>query len=225
VRLTVSIDDDKTIPLATLAEFITDRNVESVLLEGLVESLDTARVKALCGEKHANCNGQQRFQRAGTDTRTAVTTAGEHEFPLHYVEDTDANHDEASYFRPVEDVLSFDWQNRYQQNIAAKSVDLAPSLSYRDAADHGDGILSEMPSPTTINRRARKYGSKLKQFLPDCVAGTDADAVIPDATKCHSQDADRSYHSVQATLGEDTDEKSRSLLDLSVNADWDKTAT
>jgi len=81
------------------------------------------------------------------------------------------------------------------------------------------------PSPTTINRRAKKYGHKLKQFLPDCVAGTDADAVIPDGTKCHSQDDDRSSHSsVQATLGEDTAEESRSLLDLSVNADWDETA-
>jgi len=66
-----------------------------------------------------------------------------------------------------------------------------------------------MPSPTTINRRAKKYGHKLKQFLPDCVAGTDADAVIPDGTKCHSQDDDRSSHSVQATLGEDTAEESR----------------
>jgi len=70
----------------------------------------------------------------------------------------------------------------------------------------------------------QKYGHKLKQFLPDCVAGTDADAVIPDGTKCHSQDDDRSSHSVQATLGEDTAEESRSLLDLSVNADWDETA-
>mgnify|MGYP000347922660 FL=1 len=183
----------------------------------------TIRVEALCGKKHAHGNGNQRFQRAGTDTRTAVTTAGEHEFNLHYVEDTAADHDESSYFRPVEDVLSFDGQNRYQQDIAAKSVDLATSLSYRDATDHGDGFVS-MPSPTTINRRAREYGGKLKQFLPDCVAATEADAVIPDGTKCHSQDDDRSYHSVQATLGEDTAEESRSLLDLSVNADWDETA-
>jgi len=139
VRLTVSIDDDKTIPLATLAEFITDQNVESVLLEGLVESLDAARVEALCGEKYAHGNGEQRFQRAGTDTRTAVTTAGEHEFDLHYVEDTAADHDESSYFRPVEDVLDFDGQNRYQQDIAVKSVDLATSLSYRDAADQYPG--------------------------------------------------------------------------------------
>jgi hypothetical protein len=69
VRLTVSIDDDKTIPLATLAEFITEQNIESVLLEGIVESLDTASVEALCGEKHAHGNGERRFQRLGTDTR------------------------------------------------------------------------------------------------------------------------------------------------------------
>ena len=81
-----------------------------------------------------------------------------------------------------------------------------------------------MPSPTTINRRAREYGSKLKQFLPDCVAETNATAVVADGTNCHSQDDERSYHSVQATLGDDTTTESRSLLDLSVNADWDETA-
>jgi len=224
VRFTISIDEDKTVPLATLAEFVTDQNIESVLLESMVESLDAARVEALCGEKHAHGNGDQRFQRAGTDTRTAVTTAGDHEFDLHYVEDTAADRDESSYFRPVEDVLDFDGQNRYQQDIAAKGVDLATSLSYRETADYGDGIFERMPSPSTINRRVKDYGSKLKQFLPDCVAETDANAVIPDGTKCHSQDDDRSFHSVQATLGEDTAEESRSLLDLSVNADWNETA-
>ncbi len=95
VRLTVSIDDDKTIPLATLAEFITDQNIESVLLEGLVESLDAGCLEALCGEKHAHGNGEHRFQRRGTDTRTAVTTAGDHGFSLHYVEGTAADHDES----------------------------------------------------------------------------------------------------------------------------------
>jgi len=216
VRFELSIDENKTIPLATLGEFVTEQNIESVLLEGLVE--------ALCSEKHAHGNGNQRYQRAGTDTRTAVTTAGEHEFTLHYVRDTAADHDESSYFRPVEDVLGFDGQNRYQQDIAAKSVDLATSLSYRDAADHGNGFVS-MPSPRTINRRVKKYGSKLMQFLPERVSGTEADAVIPDRTKCHSQDENRTYHSVQATLGEDTDNESRSPLDLSVNTDWDETAS
>ena len=140
VRFTISIDEGKTVPLATLAEFVAEQNVESVLVESMVESLDAARVEALCGEKHTHGNDNRQFQRAGTDTRTAVTTAGEHEFDLHYIEDTAADQDESGYFQPVEDVLGFDGQNRYQQDIAAKSVDLATSLSYRDAADHGDGI-------------------------------------------------------------------------------------
>ena len=140
-----------------------------------------------------------------------------------YVEDTAADHNETSYFRPVEDVIDFDGQNRYQQDITAKSVDLATTLSYQDAAYHGDGFVS-VPSPTTINRRVKEYGSKLKQFLPNYVGGMDADAVIADGTRCYSQNEDRSYHSVQATLGEDIAEDSRSLLDLSINADWDEIA-
>jgi len=196
VRFELSIDDDKTLPLATLAEAVTDQNLEAVLLESLVESLDAASVEALCGEKHAHGNGDQRFN-APAPTPAQLSQLPENTSSLsHYVEDTAASPDESSYFRPVEDVLDFDGQNRYQQDIAAKSVDLATSLSYRDAANHGDSFVS-MPSPTTINRRAKKYGHKLKQFLPDCVAGTDADAVIPDGTKCHSQDDDRSSHSVK----------------------------
>ena len=97
VRFTISIDEDKTVPLATLAEFVTDQNIESVLLESMVESLDAARVEALCGGKHTYDNGNRRFQRAGTDTRIAVIAAGEHEFDLHYVEDTAADQDESSY--------------------------------------------------------------------------------------------------------------------------------
>lgn len=101
----------------------------------MVWRLSAGRVEALCGKKQATGDRDRRFQRAGTDTGTAVTTASEHEFELHYVEDTAADHDKPSYFRPVEGVLSFDGQNRYQQDIAARSVDLATSLSYCDDAD------------------------------------------------------------------------------------------
>jgi hypothetical protein len=47
VRFELSIDEDKTVPLAALAEFVTEQNVESVLLEALVESLDAGRVRPL----------------------------------------------------------------------------------------------------------------------------------------------------------------------------------
>jgi len=144
VRFELSIDDDKTLPLATLAEAVTDQNLEAVLLESLVESLDAASVGRSV-VKHAHGNGDQRFQRAGTDTRTAVTTAGEHEFSLHYVEDTAASPDESSYFRPVEDVLDFDGQNRYQQDIAAKA-----SISLPRSA------IETLPITATASSRCRR---------------------------------------------------------------------
>jgi hypothetical protein len=53
VRLKLSIDENTTIPLAALAEFVTEQNIESVLLEEFVESLDASGVESLCGEKHA----------------------------------------------------------------------------------------------------------------------------------------------------------------------------
>jgi len=205
VRFELSIDDDKTLPLATLAEAVTDQNLEAVL-RIVGREPDAASVEALCGEKHAHGNGDQRFQRAGTDT-AQLSQLPENTSSLHYVEDT-----AASQTNPVISARRRRSRLRRAEPLSAghrrQKRRSATSLSYRDAANHGDSFVS-MPSPTTINRRAKKYGHKLKQFLPDCVAGTDADAVIPDGTKCHSQDDDRSSHSVQATLGEDTAEESR----------------
>jgi len=81
-----------------------------------------------------------------------------------------------------------------------------------------------MPSPTTINRRARNTAvgsnssfqtvSLARTLTPSFLTGQSATAKTTTAR----------VSSVQATLGEDTAEESRSLLDLSVNADWDETA-
>jgi len=88
----------------------------------------------------------------------------------HYVEDTAASPDESSYFRPVEDVLDFDGQNRYQQDIAAKaSISLPRSAIGRCQSRRQlrlDAVADHHQPP------CQKYGHKLKQFLPDCVAGT-----------------------------------------------------
>jgi len=67
-QVTVSIDLDKTLPLATLAESLTEHYLEVTILEELVKSLDERLVEAYCGEKHARGNGDRRFQRAGTST-------------------------------------------------------------------------------------------------------------------------------------------------------------
>jgi len=70
----------------------------------------------------------------------AVTTAGEHEFLSTTSKIQPLPQTNPAGNRPVEDVSDFDGQNRYQQDIAAKSVDFATSLSYRDAANHGDSF-------------------------------------------------------------------------------------
>lgn len=224
IHLVLSIDPTERYPLAAVAEFLTDQNIESTLLEALIESLNEVLVEAYCGEKHAYGNGNERFQRSATSTRSAVTTAGEHEFTLDYVEDTATGDDEAAHFRPIEEAINFDGKKRYQQDISAQAVDLATTLSYRDAASHGDGFET-MSSPDTIHRRVKEYGRKLTEFVSHRRSGTEADTVVPDGTKCYSQDDDREYHDVQVTLAEDTDDNSQSVLDVSVNADWNEIAT
>lgn len=61
-------------------------------------------------------------------------------------------------------MISFNGQKQYPEDIAVQSIDLATSLSNRDAEDHGDILLS-MPSADMINCRVREYGSKLTEFL------------------------------------------------------------
>jgi hypothetical protein len=223
VQLVLTIDPSEQYPLAAISEVLAKQNITSILVEALVECLNERLVENFCGEKHAHGNGNRRFQRSATCTRSAVTTAGEHTFTLDYVEDTFASQDEQSHFRPVENYIQFDGKKRYQEDISSKAVDLATTLSYRDAASAGDGF-EKTPSPDTIQRRVKEYGKKLSAFVSDHVSGIETDTVIPDGTKCHSQDDDRSQHEVQITLAEDDDGESRSVLDVSVNADWNDVA-
>lgn len=222
VQLVLTIDPSEQYPLAVISEVLSKQNITSMLVESLVECLNECLVERYCGPKHAHGNGTKRFQRSATCTRSTATTAGEHTFQLDYVEDTAAGTDDQSHFRPVEDLIEFDGKKHYQQDLSARAVDLATKLSYRDAASAGDGF-EKMPSPDTIRRRVKAHGKKLSQFLSDRISETEADTVIPDGTKCHSQDDNRAQHEVQLTLAEDAEE-SRSVLDVSVNAGWDEIA-
>jgi len=126
VRFELSIDDDKTLPLATLAEAVTDQNLEAVLLESLVES-PTPPASRRSVVRNTHMATVTSASNAPAPTPAQLSQLPENTSSLHhYVEDTAASPDESSYFRPVEDVLDFDGQNRYQQDIAAKSVDPLP---------------------------------------------------------------------------------------------------
>ncbi len=151
---TIEIEIDSHLQLSTLANRITELDLDATLLEETVLSLNEELVTDYCGVKNRTGNGDKRFQRATTSTRSAVTTIGEHEFPLHYVKDTDADEEGYTYFRPIEDILEFTGQRVYQQDILAKSVLLHfhYRLSYRKISE----LLSQMSgcdiSPGTVER-------------------------------------------------------------------------
>lgn len=77
-------------------------------------------------------------------------------------------------------------------------------LSYRDAAAHTDE-LERTPSKDTIRDRMTDCGWKLTEFVSGCIAGREAETVIPDGTNCYSQDEDGEHHDIRVTLAEDTD--------------------
>jgi len=159
---------------------------------------------------------------APAPTPAQLSQLPENTSSLHYVEDTAASPDESSYFRPVEDVLDFDGQNRYQQDIAAKSRRSATSLSYRDApitATASSRCRRRPPSTAVPRNTATSSNSSfqtvsLAQTLtPSFLTGQSATAKTTTARPTPSSNA-RRRHRRRVTP----------LLDLSVNADWDETA-
>lgn len=102
IHFVLTMDPTEQYPLAAFAEFLTEQRLESTLLKEIIESLNDVLVEGFCGEKHAQGNGTNRFQRSTTKTRRAVTTIGEHEFSHGYVEDTAAAEHENAHFRRID---------------------------------------------------------------------------------------------------------------------------
>lgn len=47
-----------------------------------------------------------------------MTTAGENEFALYQAKDTAATDDDPTYLRPLEDLIEFDGQHIYQEDLS-----------------------------------------------------------------------------------------------------------
>jgi len=211
VYLELTIEDGNTLTLGTLASAITEEEIEAKIVETVVQEPDSHAVYRYFGHKYARGNGRKRFQRAGTSTRSATTTAGEHEFTLHDVKDTEKDR----YLRPIEDIIAFDGKRHYQKDVAMHGVDLATKLSYCDAAAEGE-LFRSMPSPSTFNRRVKEYGTKLQEFTTEKISTKSAACVQADDTKSHSQEASFRQHDIRVSLDTGEDD----LLDVRVNDDW-----
>ena len=225
VRAEVSISTDKTITVGALAKYCDEKGLGRAQFERIVACLDTHLVEQLCGEKYARGNGDNRYQRAGSDDKPVVTILGESTLSLSYVKDTQAADNEQTYFRPITEVLIFNGQKRYQQCISVEAATVATKTTYRETEAIGDRFTS-MPSPATINRRVCEYGPKFQQQQTEATEHRAVQTVIPDGTKVHSQE-ENAFQNISVTVSRPGvgDSHETTLLDVGVNTSWEKIAT
>lgn len=225
VRAEVSISTDKTITVGALAKYCQEEGLGRAQFERIVDCLDTHLVEQLCGEKYARGNGDDRYQRAGSDDKPVVTILGDSTLSLSYVKDTEADDDEQTYFRPIMETLIFNGQKRYQQCISVEAATVATKTTYRETEAIGDRFTS-MPSPATINRRVCEYGPTFQQHQTEATEHRAVQTVIPDGTKVHSQEED-AFQNISVTVSRPGvgDSHETTLLDVGVNTSWEKIAT
>jgi len=161
VRFELSIDDDKTLPLATLAEAVTDQNPKQSF-ESLVESpTPPASRRSVVRNTHMATV-------TSASNAPAPTPAQLSQLPENTSSPTTSKIQPLPQTNPVYSGPSKTFSTSTGRTAISRTSPPKASISLPrsaiDAANHGDSFVS-MPSPTTINRRAKKYGHKLKQFF------------------------------------------------------------
>ncbi|MFA5269289.1 MAG: ISH6 family transposase, partial [Methanoregula sp.] len=74
MQVKVSLPDDETVSIEYLVRMLKDQQIESQVLEHILNAVDEQLVKSFCGEKYSRQTG--RYVRAGTSERRLVTTVG-----------------------------------------------------------------------------------------------------------------------------------------------------
>ena len=225
VRSEVTFQQDKSITMGAFAKACLDEGLGRRSFERLIEAIDTQVVRKRCGKKYTRGNGTRRYQRAGTAEKQIVTVFGSSTITLSYIKDTDAEPDEQTYYRPIEEFLEFNGIKRYQQCISTDAATIALDATYRTATAFGNCFTS-MPSPATINRRVIEFGQTVTQHLSTVIDGRNVESVIADSTKVYSQEDD-AFHEVNLTISRDGvgDSHETTVLDVNVNTAWETTAT
>jgi len=225
VRPEVTFQKDKSITVGAFAKACFGEGLGRRSFERLIEAIDTQVVRKRCGKKYARGNGTKRYQRAGTAEKQIVTVLGSSTLTLSYIEDTDADPDEQTYVRPIEDTLEFNGTKRYQHCISTDAATIALDATYRTATAIGNRFTS-MPSPATINRRVIEFGPTVTQHLSAAIDGSNVQSVLADSTKVYSEE-DAAFHDVNLTISRDGvgDGHETTVLDVNVNTTWETTAT
>jgi len=219
VQVKLRIPEDINVTVGNISTGIHNLGIEKKVVEDVIHTIDRKMVEEYCGPANTRSNGRKRYRRAGTRERHPVTSVGRLDLKLHRVKDTHRTKNRT--FRPVENVIGFDGRNIYQDDISMISAELATKMSYRDATIEGR-LFTDMPSPSTINRRVIHYGKEAQRLNCQEIRQAEIKTVFPDGTKCHSQEK-KTKNEINVSLGLDKNGE-KVLLDARVNKPWEDTA-
>ncbi|MFQ6052430.1 MAG: transposase [Candidatus Hydrothermarchaeota archaeon] len=213
LQIKMSIPDDKKISIASITNAIEDQGLENQATKLLLEELQRQEVYRLCGRKNLRKNQDKPCQRRGYTPRTVSTKFGKIKLKLARVMDRATGRT----FKPLKDRIDLKGKKVYQDDISILSVEFSTKMTYRDASKEVERVVRESPSPSTINRRAREYGSAIIDFNREATKGDIFNLVMADGTKVHGIKGKK--NEVNVILGLE-DNGNKRLLGATVNRSW-----
>ncbi len=87
LHVKIGILEDKKVTVGNIATAIKDLGIETKIAEQIIQTIDEKEVERHCGSKYSRCNGEQRYQRAGTSNREPVTSVGKLKIKLHKIKE------------------------------------------------------------------------------------------------------------------------------------------
>jgi hypothetical protein len=67
LQVNIAIPEDKKVTVGNIATSIRELEIESRITEQIIQTVDEKTVDELCSCKYARGNGEQQYQRAGTN--------------------------------------------------------------------------------------------------------------------------------------------------------------
>lgn len=208
MQVKVSLPDDETVSIEYLVRMLKDQQIESQVLEHILNAVDEQLVKSFCGEKYSRQTG--RYVRAGTSERRLVTTVGSVTLKVNRIRDISQNR----ISKPLMELIHFSGKRMYQPDVLMVSVDFAQKLSYRDTEAELALVLPEVPSRMTIHANVSEMGESIE--LND--TEEHLSVAMADGTKSSSQEPGVKQNEINVVLG--VKEGRKILLGVTVNQSW-----
>jgi hypothetical protein len=218
LHIKIGILENKKITVGNIATAVKKCEIESTIVEKIINEIDSEQVEKYCGNIHLRGNGDKRFQRAGTCGKNPVTSVGRLNLNLHKVKDNEAERT----FKPIEEIVEFHGKKVYQEDITMIGVELATKMTYRDTVKEGKLFLNEFPSASTLNMRVIEYGEKISELHQEEIKNADIEIAFADGTKTHTQEKGKSKNEINVVLGNKNGNKV--LMDVKVNRSWEDSA-